>query len=115
MAAIDLRAAVPMWTYTFTAATTWQEILLPARCRGTVTIESGTGYLAGPANGATASPEAPTNGGAVGTHRQLLGTADAPYSFRMTPTADRLSGQSIFIAATTGTPTVSVLIESCEV
>jgi len=115
MAAIDLRAATPLWAYAFTSATTWQEVKMPPRCRVTVTIESGTAYLAGPANGTTASPEEPTDGGAVGTHRQLLGTADAPYSFRLTPDPANPSGVSIFLAATTGTPTISVLIESCEV
>lgn len=115
MAAIDLRLSAPLWVYTFTAAATWQQVQLPPRCRVTVTPESGTVYLAGPANGATATPEAPADGGAVGTHRVRLATADAPYSFRVTPDAENPGGISIYIAAVSGTPTVSVLIESCEV
>jgi hypothetical protein len=113
MAAINLRAADLPWPYTFTAATTWQEVQLPPRCRVTVTCEGTAGYLGFPSAGVVASPEEPADGGAVGTHRQPI-NADAPSTFRVAPVTSYRDGCSIFLAATSGTPSITVLLESLE-
>lgn len=113
MAAINLRASPLPTVYTFTSAATWQEVQLPPRCRVTVTCEGTAGYLAFPMVGVVASPEEPADGGAVGTHRQPI-NADAPTTMRIAPLTEYRSGCSIFIAAQSGTPSVSVLLESLE-
>lgn len=113
MAAIDLTAATLPTVYTFTAATTWQEVYLPSRCRVTVTCESVAGYMAFKANGDPASPEEPEDGGAVGTHRQKI-PADAPLSFRL-KVGQRTTGVPLlFVAGSTGTPTMTVALEEVE-
>lgn len=113
MAAIDLRAAPIPTVYTFTAATTWQEIQLPPRCRATVSVESANGYLGFEKNGTVSSPEEPTDGGAVGTHRVKF-SQDTLVTFRVAPITDYRNGQSIFVAAASGTPTASVVLEALE-
>jgi hypothetical protein len=113
MAAINIRAAQLPTVYTFTSATTWQEVQLPPRCRVTVTVTGVAGVLAFTKNGDPASPEEPADGGAVGTHTQAL-PADSLVTFRMAPQSANPSGQSIFVAAGSGTPAVSVVLEALE-
>lgn len=113
MAAIDLRAAILPTCYTFTAATTWQEIQLPPSVRVTVGCEATAGYLGFARNGVVASAETPSDGGAVGTHRVAL-LADSLVSFRLRADAANPSGQSVFMAAQSGTPTYSVTVEHLE-
>ncbi len=113
MAAINLRAAQLPTVYSFTSATTWQEVQIPPRCRVTVTCEGTAGYLGFESNGAVASPEEPADGGAVGTHRQPC-AADAPMSFRCAPVTGYRNGQSIFLAASSGTPSITVALEALE-
>jgi len=112
MAAIDLRGAILPTSYTFTAATTWQEVQLPPSVRVTVGCVGTAGYLGFARNGTVASPEEPADGGAVGTHRVTL-AADSLVSFRIR--ADRNNnGQSIFIAASSGTPSYEIALEHVE-
>ena len=113
MAAISLRSAQLPTTYVFTSATTWQEVQLPPRCRVTVTVTGVAGALGFAKNGSPASPEEPADGGAVGTHTQAL-PADSLVTFRMAPRSANPSGQSIFIAASSGTPAISVTLEDLE-
>lgn len=113
MAAINLRAAPLPTVYTFTSATTWQEVQIPPRCRVTVTFEGTAGYIGFESNGVVASPEEPADGGAVGTHRQPA-PADAPMTFRAAPVTDYRNGQSIFLAASSGTPSACVTLEALE-
>ena len=113
MAAIDLRGATLPTCYTFTAATTWQEVKLPPSVRYTIDVGSTAGYLGFARNGATASPEEPTDGGAVGTHKVSILASSQP-SRRVTADSKVPSGQSIFIAASSGTPTYTVELEHVE-
>jgi len=113
MAAINLRDAPIPTVYTFSAETTWQEVQLPPRCRVTVQIKGAGGYLAFKANGDPASPETPSDGGAVGTHRVSI-TQDSLTTYRSAPITSYRTGQSVFIASQSGTRTAEVVLESLE-
>tara|TARA_Y100000593_G_scaffold57146_1_gene106398 strand:+ start:2503 stop:2844 length:342 start_codon:yes stop_codon:yes gene_type:complete len=111
MAAIDLSSATgPGWRYTYTAATTWQEFILPPTClRFCVEPESIGAYVAGPKNGAPASPEIPADGGAVGNHRSPA-AADGSYEEPIRP-GGQPGNISIFVAAQSGTPTITIVLD----
>lgn len=113
MAAIVLSNAPNPTAYTFTSATTWQEIKLPPRSRVTVSFVAPGGYLAFASNGPVSAPETPTDGGAVGTHRQIL-AADALISFRAPADMSHPSGQSIFLASQSATPAATITLEPLE-
>jgi hypothetical protein len=111
MAAIDLSAAnTQPWAYTFTSATTWQEFTLPRWCTAVIIHPEATGaYVAGDNNGTTGSPEVPTDGGAVGTHRIPV-AADSAYTWALGGPSSDQSARKLFVAGQSGTPSISLLL-----
>ena len=113
MAAIDLSNAILPTTYLGTTASTWQELKLPPSVRVTLTFSSATGIFAMARNGDPASPEEPADGGAVGSHYQTVG-ANEKLTFRIRADSTNPSGQSIFVASSSGTPAYIVFLEHLE-
>lgn len=112
MATIDLSAVTSFpWVYTAPAGTTWQGWTLPRGCGAVlVTSEGEAAYYALAGNGAPGSPEAPADGGAVGTHRGYA-PSDTPIAI----TRDRLTAAAtwaLFTARAAGSGTLSLTLLS---
>lgn len=93
--------------YTHTFGTTWQRFDLDPRSR-VVTVENHDASIdlrvAHDGMGLPASPEAPADGGAVGTHYSIVPASQSRvYRIREDSTARDSSG-SIYIAGASGTP-----------
>ena len=119
VAAIDLSAAsLTGWVYTqASVGTTWQEFILPPWCNQVTVLGSAAIYVAGSMNGAVASAESPTDGGAVGTHKMAI-AAGAGYVIGIQGDPERglvggggTSTPSIFVAAQASTVTATVQLE----
>jgi len=93
--------------YTHTLATTWQEFVTDPRSR-VITVENRHAsidiYVAFDSMGDPASPETPTDGGAVGTHYSTVPAGGSRvYRLREDNTGRHTSG-SVFIAGASGSP-----------
>ncbi len=114
MAAIDL-SAIPNrgYIYTFTAATTWKEVKLPAWATKVSFTGEGTGIYVG-----TIGADTPVDGGAVGTHR-LKVAADTLTQFfvraedyaRAKRAVNETIAESYFVAGQSGTPDITIVVE----
>ena len=119
MAAIDLRAASKTgWVHTqASVATTWQQYQIPSWCNQVTVLGDAIVYVAGEENGNPASSESPADGGAVGTHRIEIPASTAyPVGIQGDPVQVTIGGGaypsgSIFVAAKTGTATVTLHLE----
>lgn len=111
--AVDLTQAPVHTVYRGALSTLWLQVKLPQNCRVTVIPEGTSAYIAFASNGAPASAETPADAGAVGSHRFPL-AADGPYTFRCGSSSREPGPISIFLAATSGTPNFSLMIEDLE-
>jgi len=112
MAAVDLSAItnVPYFYTKASVATTWQEFKLPGWVTKVIVHADADFYVG------IVGAETPADGGAVGTHRFPV-TGGAAYSVVINDVDDRrwfegmTHASSIFVAAQTGTATVTIAIE----
>ena len=113
MAAIDLSAVtnVPYMYSQASVGTTWQEVKLPPWCCRVAVISTAAAYVG------FIGSETPSDGGAVGTHKAAIpqDTA-APFVIQDAEQRPIRTGltyaRSVFVAAQTGTATVTVIIET---
>lgn len=111
MAAVNLTGATcsPWINRTAGVSTTWQEYTLPDWARAVTVSVSAIARVAFDGAGDPAgTPEAPTDGGAVGSHYQTI-AANTSYSFNR---VGSLRSASIFIAAASGTVDVEIELEA---
>ena len=111
MAAVDLSSVTNVpYFYTQSISATWKEFKLPAWV-SKVIIHADADFYVG-----TIGAETPAEGGTVGTHRFSV-TGGAAYSVVINDADDRrwfeglTHASSIFVAAASGTTTVTIAIE----